>query len=120
MGNPVVHFEIGCRDASETAAFYERCFGWATADYGPSGKAIATGADTGIQGHITALGHEPHNYVMVYIEVPDVAAAAETVVANGGTLLIGPLAIPNDGRTFAWISDPAGNTIGLIEPASAA
>jgi len=26
---------------------------------------VATGSPLGIQGHITALGHEPHNYLVV-------------------------------------------------------
>ena len=116
MGNPVVHFELGCRDKDGTAAFYETCFGWTTGDYGPSGKTIATGGGGGIDGHITALGHEPHAYVMVYIDVPDVDAAIDAVTANGGAVQIGPLDIPGQDQRFAWFTDPAGNTLGLIGP----
>lgn len=118
MPNPVVHFEIGCRDKDETAAFYERAFGWTTAPNGPLGKSIATGEDEGVQGHITALGHEPHAYVLVYVSVEDVAAALEKVVAAGGERHIGPLNIPGRNEAFAWFKDPAGNMLGLIGPAS--
>lgn len=116
MGAPVVHFEIGCRDKEGTAAFYEQAFGWGTEEYGPSGKLIDTQADRGVHGHITALGHEPHHYVLVYIEVEDIDASAAAVAEAGGEVLIGPLEIPGQGRRFAWFKDPAGNTLGMISP----
>ncbi len=117
MPNPVVHFEIGCRDKEKSAAFYEQAFGWATAPYGPLSKGIATGEQTGVQGHITALGHEPHAYVLVYVQVDDVPAALESVVAAGGASHIGPLNIPGRDEAFAWFTDPDGNMLGLIGPA---
>jgi hypothetical protein len=66
MGRPVVRFEIGCRDKAKTAEFYGALFDWTTQDMGPAAM-IATGADEGIQGHITSLGHEPHNYTIFYV-----------------------------------------------------
>jgi len=119
MGDPVVHFEIGCRDKERAAKFFEDCFGWSTSPYGDLGKLIDTAAGKGVGGHITALGHEPHNYVLVYIEVGDVAAALEKVAAAGGEALLGPLEIPGDGRVFAWFKDPDGNTLGLVTPGAA-
>jgi predicted enzyme related to lactoylglutathione lyase len=68
---------------------------------------------------LNALGHPPENYVMVYIEVPDLAVALQRVAACGGTKLVGPVPLPN-GRRFAWVMDTAGNTIGLLTPAPAA
>ena len=58
MSQLVVQFEIGCRDRARTADFVSKLFDWdprheTAADY------IGTGGDVG--GHITALGHEPHN-----------------------------------------------------------
>ena len=61
MTSPVVHFDIGCRDRDQADAFYTQLFGWTTTDYGPLSKKIDTGSSTGIAGHLTALGHEPHN-----------------------------------------------------------
>ena len=77
MPNPVVHFDIGCRNREKTNEFYTKLFGWKTTDYGPLSKAVDTASDNGINGYLTALGHEPHNYVMVYIEVEDIAATLE-------------------------------------------
>ena len=72
MAQPVVHFEIGCRDRDRTDAFYSSLFGWSTTDYGPLSRQVDTGSDRGIPGYITALGHVPHNYIMFYVEVDDI------------------------------------------------
>ena len=110
MGQPVVHFEIGCRDREKTAQFFGELFGWTTQEMGQA-SMIDTGAGSGINGHFTALGHEPYNYVTVYIEVDDVAAYLAKAEALGGKTLVPPVEIPQQG-TFAWFTDPDGNTIG--------
>ncbi len=61
MGQPVVHFEIGCRDSQKTQGFYSSLFGWKIAQEGPAAM-IETGK--GNTGHITALGHEPYHYTI--------------------------------------------------------
>jgi len=55
MGQPVVHFEIGCKDITKTQAFYEKLFDWKIAQQGPA--AMIAAEPGGITGHITALGH---------------------------------------------------------------
>lgn len=112
MGRPVVHFEIGCRDLGKTKAFYSQLFDWQIDD-GPA-SLINTGSQEGIQGHITSLGHEPHNYVTVYVQVNDLKAALEKAVKLGGKTLVPPIPIPTG--QFAWIADPEGNMIALIQP----
>ena len=114
MGNPVVRFEIGCQDRPAARAFYEETFGWAVEDGDMSGEAT-TGAGRGIDGALTALGHEPHQYVMVYVEVEDADAAAKRIAENGGAVTIGPLDIPGGKGRFAWFHDPEGNTLGIFE-----
>jgi hypothetical protein len=112
MAHPVVHFEIGCRDRTKTARFFTDLFGWHIQD-GPAGT-IDTAAAGGIPGHITSLGHEPQHYTMFYVEVDDVQAHLDKAVALGGKMLVPPIKIPTG--TFAWFSDPEGNTIGLLKP----
>ena len=114
MGDPVVRFEIGCKDRPAAKAFYEAAFGWRIGAGEITGEAD-TGAQAGINGALTALGHEPHNYVMVYIGVADINRAAEKVVENGGAVHIGPLEIPGGKGRFAWIKDPEGNMLGLFQ-----
>src|SRR3984957_19240753 len=116
MGRPVVHFEIGCRDRAKTGDFYSKLFGWNITEAGPASN-IDTGSPRGVQGHITSLGHEPEHYTTFYVDVEDVQAALDHAVALGGKKLVGPIAIPTG--TFAWFSDPDGNTIGLLKPSKA-
>ncbi len=114
MGNPVVRFEIGCKNSEKTAAFYENVFDWKTTK-SPTGADIDTGADDGLNGAITALGHEPHQYVMFYMQVENADAAAEKIKAEGGDVFIGPIDIPGGKGRFAWFKDPEGNTLGIYQ-----
>ena len=115
MSHPVVHFEIGCKDRQATSAFYSRLFEWQIDD-GPMGM-IDTASTAGIQGHIAALGHEPHQFTHFYVETDDVAASLAKAADLGGKTIVPPVDIP--GGTFAWFADPEGNIVGLWKPASA-
>jgi predicted enzyme related to lactoylglutathione lyase len=78
---------------------------------------LDTESDGGIPGAITALGHEPHNYVMVYIEVDDIPTYLEKIESKGGQTLIPMTEIPGGGY-FAWFADPEGSMMGLLNPGS--
>ena len=114
MPNPVVHFEIGCRDSEKTQRFFSELFNWQMEPAGPAAM-ISTGSDDGIAGHITALGHEPHNYVTVYVQVDDIQAYLDKAEGLGGKTVIPPTEVPGMGQ-FAWFSDLDGNTVGLWKP----
>ena len=114
MTNPVVHFEIGCRDLDSTTEFFTKVFGWKTETF-EGARMINTGSSEGVQGHFTSLGHEPHQYTTFYIQVDDPAATLAAVEAAGGKTVVPPREIPGAGH-FAWFSDPGGNTIGLWKP----
>ena len=118
MPNPVVHFEIGCRDTAASANFYSSLFGWTSAQMGPA-LMINTGSAEGIQGHYTALGHEPNHYTIFYVQVDDVAAALAKAESLGGRTMVPKVDVPGYGA-FAWFADPDTNVIGLWKPASAA
>jgi len=64
MGQPVVHFEIGCRDSAKTADFFSGLSGWNMQAMGPATMINTGAAASGIHGHITALGHEPYHYTI--------------------------------------------------------
>jgi uncharacterized protein len=114
MSKPVVFFEIGCRDRDKTGAFFSEMFGWNLRPDGPS-LMLDQGEKGGIGGHIVALGHEPHNYTMFYVQVEDLKASLDQAVSLGGKVCVPPVEVPGSG-TFAWITDPEGNTIGLWKP----
>jgi len=113
MGQPVVHFEIGCRDNTKTRDFYARLFDWQITAAGPA-SMIQTEGGKGIDGHITSLGHEPHNYVTFYVEVEDLQSSLDKAATLGGKTVVPPVNIPTG--KFAWFSDPDGNIIGLLQP----
>ncbi len=112
MGNPVVHFEIGCCDSAKTQEFYGKLFDWKIAAQGPA--AMIDAGPGGITGHITALGHEPLHYTIFYVGVDDVASYLKKAEGLGGKTLVPPVDIPTG--TFAWMQDPDGNTVGLWKP----
>jgi predicted enzyme related to lactoylglutathione lyase len=112
MGRPVVYFDIGCEDTKKTADFYAKLFDWGTHEASPHSITIDTESDTGINGAITSLGHEPHNYVMIYTEVDDMDAYLEKVEELGGEVLIAATEVPGEG-VFAWFADPEGNMMGM-------
>jgi predicted enzyme related to lactoylglutathione lyase len=63
MGQPVVHFEIGCGDKEKTEEFFSKLFDWKIERMGPA-SMISTGSESGIRGHITSC--DPHHFVTVY------------------------------------------------------
>ncbi len=117
MGKPVVHFEIGCRDSERSRAFYEAVFGWTSEAYGPSSFKLDTGSEQGINGFTTALGHEPHQYVMLYIEVDDIPGELSKIESHGGSVVVPTTEVPGGGH-FAWCRDPNDNLFGLWKPGS--
>lgn len=110
---PVVHFEIGCKDNEKTQSFYTQLFDWKIDRQSMSG-VIGTRSKEGIQGHITSLGHEPEHYVTFYVQVDDLKAYLEKAKTLGGKTLVPAIAIPTG--KFAWLGDPDGNIIGLLQP----
>lgn len=112
QGNPVVHFEIGCRDLEKTSSFYTGLFGWTPMSV-PMATLLTTNAAEGIQGHITSLGHEPHQYVTFYVQVEDIVDCLARIEKAGGKKLVGPVPLPPN-KQFAWFSDPEGNMVGLV------
>ena len=114
MACPVVHFEIGCKDQTKTVDFYKQLFGWQFQAYGTS-SMVNTGSTAGIQGHISALGHEPHNYVTVYVQVENLAASLQRAQELGGKTCVPPTDVPGMGQ-FAWFTDPEGTIVGLWKP----
>lgn len=114
MGQPVVHFEIGCRNNAAAQIFYGKLFDWKMTPYGPAAM-VATGSAAGIQGHINSLGHEPHNYVTVYVQVDDLPTYLDKANQLGGKTLVPATEVPGMGH-FAWFADPEGNIIGLWKP----
>ncbi len=112
MAARIVQFEIGCRDKTGSAAFYANLFDWRIG--GGVNELGLEIADAGLAGHLVSLGHEPHNYVVLYVEVEDIPTTIAAAEGLGGAKIVGPIPIPG-GRRFAWLKDPEGTIVGLID-----
>ena len=90
-------------------------FGWNAQPMGPA-TMINTGSQTGIQGHISQLGHEPFHYTIFYVQVDDIETSLQKAAELGGKTVVPKVDIPMG--SFAWFADPDGNTVGLWKPAA--
>jgi predicted enzyme related to lactoylglutathione lyase len=111
MGRPVVYFEIACQDRAKSEAFFTELFDWELKPQAMSSGVVA--GEGGIGGHIVSYGHEPHRQTIFYVEVDDLQATLDHAEKLGGKTLIPPMPIPGGKESFAWFSDPDGNTIGI-------
>jgi predicted enzyme related to lactoylglutathione lyase len=114
MADPVVYFEIVGGDAAAQQSFYSDLFGWQLDPVESTGGtyARAHAKDAGLEGGVGAFQGAP-NYVTVYVQAKDPAAALERAVELGGTTLMDAREV-REGVTVAMFRDPAGNAVGLI------
>ena len=114
IGNgKICYLEIPALDIETSSRFYTTVFGWQTRTRGDG--AIAFDDAVGEVSGTWVRGRKPMTEVVLlfYIMVDDVAAAIESVVANGGKL-VQPIGADAPEIT-ARFSDPAGNIIGLYQ-----
>lgn len=107
---PVVHWAITARDPEKQRAFYAEMFNW---DIQPDGLmsigAGLGGPEPGPAGHIQR-GDTPG--ISLYVQVRDINASLEKLVALGGTKLSDPF---DAGPTIAFAQDPEGNGLTLVQ-----
>ena len=116
MGNPVVHFEIGGKDAQKMREFYGELFDWELEVHDMmGGYTTAAVGEGGIGGGLVQCSPPmPPNYTAFYVQVDDVQAALDKAGSMGATTLLPPTPIPGIG-TMGMFSDPDGNAIGLFK-----
>jgi hypothetical protein len=116
MTSVIAHFAINADDVDGSLRFYRALFGWQFEPYGPPGffrMARDEGPVVAIQqrrelGGVRMTGFE------CTVEVDDVGAVADAVVANGGRLVMERTTIPGVGD-LVFFEDPAGNLAGAIQ-----
>lgn len=109
---PVVHFEITSPDPGRLIPFYEAMFNWPV-EAGEGLRAFPPGLggpEPGPAGHF----REGAPGVHLYIQVHDLDASLARAVELGGAVAFGRFDVPN-GPTIAAITDPDGNTVGLVQ-----
>lgn len=126
-----MHFEIHATDPDAVRAFYEAVFGWrfqqwgdvpywfvSTGDGDPMSGAPSSqpGIDGGLvprRGDRPADGQAVNAFVLT-VDVPDCAAYIEKAVAAGATIALPLAATPGVGW-LAYVKDPDGNLLGLMQ-----
>lgn len=110
--------EIASNDAAKCKEFYSNVFGWTFSDSNATEGAFAyhefstgggypAGGLYEISAEMCGEGELPPPHFLTYVAVDDVDANAELAKQLGGTVIKGPMDIPNTGR-FAIIQDPTG------------
>lgn len=117
MGQPVVHFEIGGRDAAALRGFYGELFDWKmTVRENLNDYAGIDAEEDGIGGGIMPTTEDmPPNHVTIYIQVDDLQAYLDKAESLGGSTILPPTHIAADIGSCAMFSDPSGNCIGLYK-----
>lgn len=125
----VQHFEIPADDLARARAFYEKVFGWHTAEWPMPGGGVYVGLHTGptdeqnmlkesgfINGGMFKRGESfAASGVVITPVVENLEASLEKVKSAGGTVIAEPTTIPEMG-SYAYIKDTEGNVIGLWQP----
>ena len=112
MPNPVVHWEIQTSNAAKCQSFFADLFGWHVDFNNPMAYGFVDTHDQGINGGIAPA--DGPNRVTFYVEVDDLQAYLEKAETLGGKTLVPVTEIPNV-VTFAMLTDPEGNVVGLVK-----
>ena len=108
MPAPIVFFDIAGPDMAKQAAFYRTVFDW---DVGPGGQFTAP-VTSPLPGTLRA---DPADKI-IYLGVGDVTATLARIVANGGKV-VAPRFEVKGVVVLGLFTDPAGNSMGLVEMA---
>ena len=101
--------------------FYAQMFGWTKSDAVPMGEMGTYQLFANQDGQIGGMMQKPPQAPMpswtYYFRVPNVDVAAETVKADGGQVMMGPMDVPNGERVFQGV-DPQGAVFAAVSRAS--
>jgi predicted enzyme related to lactoylglutathione lyase len=113
MPNKVVHWEIGGSDLDALSGFYESLFDWKATSFDADYRLVDLG--DGVGGGLMRCRDGMPSYVTIYVAVDDLDDTLAKVKDLGGIPLVPPTPIRGVGA-FALFQDPAGNTIGILQP----
>lgn len=124
----VVHFEIQGSEPEALAHFYVELFGWKISRWGEAPYwLIETGESSqpGINGGLLPRRGQPPSYgqsvnaFVCTVEVPSLDTCFGRALELGASEAVPKTAIPTVGW-LAYVKDPDGNILGLMQPDSTA
>lgn len=125
--NPVVHFEMGYKNAKRISDFYSKAFGWKMDNTGPEmgnyllagttetkdGRAVTPGAING--GFFEIKPDSAAQITSVVIAVDDIKKSIKEIEKAGGKVHGEPMEIPGIGQ-YVSFNDTEGNRVGMLQP----
>lgn len=123
MNHTIIHFEIPADDLDKMKKFYTEVFDWKLVDVPEMKYVLIHTVPTDEQGMLKEPGVNggmlqrttKEQVPINYVGVESVDAFLEKVVRNGGRVTMPKQHVPTVGF-LAWITDPEGNPVGLIQP----
>jgi predicted enzyme related to lactoylglutathione lyase len=125
----VVHFEIHAENPRRAIKFYETVFGWSFHQWPGATEywLITTGpkSEAGIDGGLLPRRGAPPedgqavNAFVCTVEVADLDGAVQAVEGAGGRIAVPRMAVPGVGW-LAYVKDPEGNILGVMQTDSTA
>lgn len=120
----IVHFEIHVADPKAAIAFYSALLGWNFKQWGAMEYWVietGSGAEPGINGGLmqrrtpAPTDGQPVNAFLCTAQVKDLDAHVAKAQQLGASLAVAKMPIPTVGW-LAYIKDPSGNIMGLMQP----
>ena len=120
MANNIVHFDLAADDVERARNFYTSVFGWRFEPFGPPDfYTIFTGSpdDPGIHGSVSKrqgplLGGGRRAFECT-VSVDDLPAIQQSILANGGKMLLEEYEIVGVGRMIKF-EDTEGNVVAAM------
>jgi predicted enzyme related to lactoylglutathione lyase len=109
---PMVHWELQAKDAERMAAFYGAMFNWEIAPGRLRTISAGIGAPETITGHIRESS-DAKGFVL-YFQVLKLGESLKKAEELGGKVVREAFDTPG-GQTLAWIDDPEGNRVILVQ-----
>ncbi len=107
MPAPIVYFDIAGPADARQAAFYEQVFGWTT---GPGGVVSVPVSGPTLPG---TLRTDPAAKI-IYLGVDDILSTQKDITAHGGKVVVPRFEVKGV-ALLSLFTDPAGNSMGLVE-----
>jgi predicted enzyme related to lactoylglutathione lyase len=114
--NPVVFWELASHDEYKSAQFFRDVFGWDVQFDEKIGfhRVKPPAGPNPAHGYIFTLKRAKLPFNAVYIQVTDIHAMRDRVVAHGGHIVLEPEE-PSPGSLVCLFNEPSGVTFAMVE-----